>query len=305
MVLLAAVGRVAGMLDESVRATGIFEWLLGRYLLDKDGRYMYAQRRQAGQQQQQQQQSLRETTNPGNHTIATDDDARGAKRDAAAMMGARCAPLIGASGDDTAILGMPFYRANMVVHDRLSRKVKFAAHDGNCAALRCKASVQAAQSSSSAAAAATAAAKDDERLSHSSTNSGSGGGGGSSHVHAARSTARLRQQRRGRSGHGGGGGGGGGGAIQPGFPLFPSGPSVSAFRRAGAEATRATRATSSRRSIDAHQRGRLRVTAAELPYIDLSRLRLPSYYNGSGSGASWPVRRHVGASMGYVSRVGG
>ena len=316
------------MLDEGMRATGMFEWLLGRYLLDEDGRYIDYNAREPQQQQpkeakeaEQQQQSLRETTN---HTTAAADGARGARRGrGAAMAGARCAPLISASGDDSAILGMPFYRANMVVHDRLSRKVRFAAHDGDCAALKCKASAREAAQAAPTAATATAV-KDDERLargsggggggsSGSSSSGGSGSGSGSSGggAPAARRVTRLRQQRRGRDG------GGGGGAIQPGFPLLPSGPSKRSRKsthwhwRVGAGATKphgrkakatthaTTRpTTSSRRGIDAHQRRRRRVTVAELPYIDLSRLRLPTFYNGSSSssGASWPVRKHVGAS---------
>ena len=333
------------MLDEGMRATGMFEWLLGRYLLDKDGRYIDYNAREPQQQQQpkeakeeeeeeqqqqqttrakeaeQQQQSLRETTN---HTTAAADGARGARRGrGAAMAGARCAPLISASGDDSAILGMPFYRANMVVHDRLSRKVRFAAHDGDCAAaLKCKASAREAAQAAPTAATATAV-KDDERLargsggggggsSGSSSSGGSGSGSGSSGggAPAARRVTRLRQQRRGRDG------GGGGGAIQPGFPLLPSGPSKRSRKsthwhwRVGAGATKphgrkakatthaTTRpTTSSRRGIDAHQRRRRRVTVAELPYIDLSRLRLPTFFNGSSSGGvSWPVRKHVGAS---------
>ena len=245
----ATVGWVGGMLDESVAKTGVFGWM-GRYLLDNDGRYVYERK----QQQQQQQQTLRETTP---HTAA-DGEQRGS-RNGAARMGAWCAPLIGASGDDSAILGMPFYRANMVVHDRLSRKVSFAAHDGNCAALKCKAAAQTAQTAQTAQAAQAAQATQAAQAAQAAASVAAA----ASPAESGSGSSRRLQPQRGREGAGGG-------AIQPG-------------------------------SIDAHQRRRLRVTAAELPYIDLSRLRLPTYFNGSSSGPSWPVRRHVGGRR-YSSR---
>jgi hypothetical protein len=102
----AYIGKLSGSLSKEMVDSGVFSWVLDKV-----------------RSQAKKKKAEKAEKSGGNTTELKDED----------WITGGCAPLIGASDMvEVAILGMPLYRSNAVIHNAIKKIAKFAAHSGDC-----------------------------------------------------------------------------------------------------------------------------------------------------------------------------